>query len=194
MRIIFKRSGKWKLGFSLTEVSLALLVVAVGILGLFGLFPAGLDMSKKAIDETYAAFFADSTFASLRDAAFYEKWDELDDYLAIAPNTFANNQDVFWKDSENLRVIGDGQVYTNIYTASSTMQKWDSGFPLPGDWQMEDHAFKFSLQLTDAPQPDGMASMLKQVTLKIWLDRYADETKVQPLVFYTEIFRHNRDP
>lgn len=184
----------FRAGFSLTEVSLALLVIAVGMLSVVGLFPAGLDMSKRAIDETYAAFFADSTFASFREAALHVPWDELENYLAIGPVTVEDNEDVFWKDSEELRVIGDGQVYTNVYSAASNERKWLSGFPLPESWEAEDHAFKFSFLLTNEPTASGLEPMVKRAILKIWLDRYANEAKVEPMTFYSEIYRHKRVP
>ncbi len=81
------RDNRFRLGFSMTEVSLALLVIAVGLMAVIGLFPASLDQSKKAIDETYATFFAESVFASLKSAQMYVPWNQLDTYEHIPPNT-----------------------------------------------------------------------------------------------------------
>jgi prepilin-type N-terminal cleavage/methylation domain-containing protein len=53
-------------GFTMIEVTLALLVVAVGVLGAFSLIPAGLQTNRKAIDETRAAMFAEMFFNSIR--------------------------------------------------------------------------------------------------------------------------------
>lgn len=54
-----------KRGYSLVEVSLALLVVAIGLLTTFALFPDGLDLSRKSVDATEAAAFADFVLNSL---------------------------------------------------------------------------------------------------------------------------------
>jgi prepilin-type N-terminal cleavage/methylation domain-containing protein len=50
-------------GFTLVEVSLAMLVVGLGLLTVFGLFPTGLNMNKLSIDETQAAMFSEEVFS-----------------------------------------------------------------------------------------------------------------------------------
>lgn len=55
-----------KLGFSLIEVALALLVVSIGLVATIGMLPGGLDNSKRAGDDTQAALFADYVLNSLR--------------------------------------------------------------------------------------------------------------------------------
>ncbi len=52
--------------FSLVEVSLALGVVAFALVGLLGLFPAGLAASRDNANETRAAQLAQSVFTTLR--------------------------------------------------------------------------------------------------------------------------------
>ena len=54
-------------GFSLVEVSLAIFVVGVGLLTLFGLFPAGLNQAVSAQDNTQEALFAEYLFSALRE-------------------------------------------------------------------------------------------------------------------------------
>jgi prepilin-type N-terminal cleavage/methylation domain-containing protein len=53
-------------GFSLVEVCLALLVIGLGLLAVFGLFPSGLAMNKRSIDETQCGMFANDVFDSFR--------------------------------------------------------------------------------------------------------------------------------
>ena len=57
--------GRNKEGYSLVEVSLALLVVAIGLMTIFALIPDGLGLSRKSVDATEVAAFADFVFASL---------------------------------------------------------------------------------------------------------------------------------
>lgn len=53
-------------GFTLVEVALAILVVSVGLLTVFALFPSGLQLQKNAIDDTQAAMFAEMTLDGVR--------------------------------------------------------------------------------------------------------------------------------
>lgn len=53
-------------GFSLVEVALAILVVGLGLLTVFTLFPAGLSMNQKSVDETRAALFAEEVLNGYR--------------------------------------------------------------------------------------------------------------------------------
>lgn len=56
-------------GFSLMEVNLAILVVALGMLTLFALFPAGLKQVETAQATTQEAMFAGHVLSSLRGNA-----------------------------------------------------------------------------------------------------------------------------
>ena len=55
--------------FSLIEVNLAILMIAVGLLGLFTLFPLGLKESEKGIADTQEAMFADTILSALEGNA-----------------------------------------------------------------------------------------------------------------------------
>lgn len=59
---------RWARGFSLVEVSLALLVAGLGLLAVFSLFPAGLTMNRRSIDETQSAMFANDVFDAYRSS------------------------------------------------------------------------------------------------------------------------------
>ena len=54
-----------KAGFSLVEVTLALLVVAVGLTATFALFPEGLKATRSAVDDTEISLFAEYVFTTL---------------------------------------------------------------------------------------------------------------------------------
>ncbi|MBT3191152.1 MAG: hypothetical protein HN341_01225 [Verrucomicrobia bacterium] len=56
-------------GFSLVEVNLAIFVVAIGLLTLFSLFPAGLKEGEAGHADTQAALFAEYALATLRAGA-----------------------------------------------------------------------------------------------------------------------------
>jgi len=52
-------------GYSLVEVTLALLVVAIGLTATFALFPEGLRATRTAVDDTECAMFAEYVFTTL---------------------------------------------------------------------------------------------------------------------------------
>ncbi len=55
-----------KRGFSLIEINLAIFMVAMGMLTLFSLFPAGLKQIESAHESTQEALFGDYVLSSLR--------------------------------------------------------------------------------------------------------------------------------
>ena len=63
-------------GFSLMEVTLAILLVSVGLLSLFALFPLGLRESEMAIVDTHEAQFAEHVLTAMEgNAADITDWD-----------------------------------------------------------------------------------------------------------------------
>lgn len=53
-------------GFSLIEITFALMVLSIGLLAIFHLFPSGLKASIDATADTRTATFAQQTFASIK--------------------------------------------------------------------------------------------------------------------------------
>lgn len=182
-------------GFSLVEVSLALLVVSIGLLAIVGLFPTSLGMGKRAIDETYASFLADSAFASFKGATAYytntTTWTQLNQYKPIAPNTVNYNSDVFWKNSADLQLKADGNVHILKYTAGSTAEKWDGAWVLSPSWSMEDHALRYRLTMTPlSNDPTDPKSRVTTVTLQVWMGEFGSTDPDQAEIFYTELYNH----
>jgi len=179
-------------GFSLVEVSLALLVVSIGMLSLVGLFPASLQMSKNAIDETYASFLADSAFSSYKEVCNVStnyNWGNLETYETIGPNTIRRGLDVFWRNSFNLRLVADGNVHTLLFDAADTPEKWNSTAQAAmSGFELEDHALRYRLSIYD---PDPADPRIRRVMLEIWMGEFGDVAVQKPEVFYTEIFRHD---
>ena len=56
-------------GFTLMEILLAMSILIVGLVGILALFPAGLNATRKAMEDTNAALIAESAYSSLRAAA-----------------------------------------------------------------------------------------------------------------------------
>ena len=60
-----RRRRRARAGYSLVEVTLALLVVAVGLTATFALFPEGLQATRAAVNDTEIGLFADYVFTTL---------------------------------------------------------------------------------------------------------------------------------
>lgn len=58
-----------KFGFSLIEVNLAILLIAVGLLALFSLFPLGLKEGERGLADTQEAMFADTVLSAMEGNA-----------------------------------------------------------------------------------------------------------------------------
>ncbi|MDP2989987.1 MAG: prepilin-type N-terminal cleavage/methylation domain-containing protein [Kiritimatiellota bacterium] len=111
-------------GFSLVEVTLALMVMAIGILSIMSLFPAGLDQNARSIADTHAAFFAEEVFAGLQARA-ETNWAE----LAAAQLPVAASD--MWTNTNRVHVSGIN-VVLNKYEYNT----------------YEDHALRYRLVLT----------------------------------------------
>ncbi len=79
-------------GFSLIEVNMAILVIGMGILVLFSLFPAGLREGEHGLADTHCALFGETVLEGLRGRAHtkdpakqftWAQWSNI--------NTFINN-------------------------------------------------------------------------------------------------------
>ena len=82
------RSSPDSHGFSLIEVNLAILLVAVGLLALFSLFPLGLKESERGLADTQEAMFADTVLSGLEGNAIgmtnWDDWAEIVNFRAKA--------------------------------------------------------------------------------------------------------------
>ena len=154
-------------GFSLVEVALALLVVTVGIMAVFGLFPSGLDAGKASLDETRAAMFAEETFNSFRALAQSpdRTWAN---FMAATP---AATGALLWDDPAGLAPrAGD---HTNEYIPAA-----DPGLG-------PDYVLRYRLQYSD-----GAGGRIKRLRLWVWPDKFGSSNPADAFYFYTEIFRH----
>jgi Tfp pilus assembly protein PilV len=148
-------------GFSLVEVTLAMMVMAIGILTIMSLFPAGLDQNLRSIADTHAAFFAEEVFGGLQATA-ETNWVNLEDFdVPVAASNL-------WGAPVPPNVTNTGMyVSTNKYTYNT----------------YEDHAFRYRLVVTN----DGASGLRKAATLFVWPGEFGSTN--DPAVFYAEFFR-----
>ncbi len=72
LRTRFRRQG----GFNLIEVSLAIVVVGLGIISIFALFPAGLETIRVASAESSNSLFAERILNGVQARAAEMNWTE----------------------------------------------------------------------------------------------------------------------
>jgi len=153
-------------GFSLVEISLALLIVAIGMLAILGMFPAGLDQNARSISDTHAALFAGEVFGSLRVHA-ETNWDGIGSNTILYLSTAGSTN--WYNPSSELDTMLDNNIYTNIYRRRQNTN-------------LIDHAFRYRISLTTN-------GLIKAATLRFWPGEFG--TASNPAMFYSEFFRLN---
>lgn len=164
-------SGR-KAGFSLVEVTLALMVVAVGILSVMSLFPAGLDQNVRSIADTRMAFFAEDVFNGLQ-AWSQDNWDNLNqaEIPVAAADRWEQAADKAWP--TDFKEINGAwpTIWTNNYFIAATPPS-----------EIEKFALRFSYNIiTNHPR-----NTIKGVTLFVWSGEFG--TTNNPTIFYSEFF------
>lgn len=94
-----------KSGFTLIEVSFAVLIVGLGLLTVFSLFPSGLRMAEVDLADTKCALFSQRVFSGMHANALAmtnaATWTNDTFLVAIAANVLGNNSDVVTTDTTN---------------------------------------------------------------------------------------------
>jgi len=150
--------------FSLVEVTLALMVMAIGILTIVSLFPAGLDQNMRSISDTHAAFFAEEIFAGLRVKAETD-WDNLSSF-----EPWVSARDMWDPVPDKIAATGVTNDAGNIMIKTNIYKNGD----------FEDYAVRYLLDFrTNA--------LIKSATLWVWPGEYGGTN--DPNIFYTEFFK-----
>ncbi len=185
-------------GFTLLEVVLAILVVAVGLLAVFGLITFGLDASEKAVGDTLAGIFADDVFNGLRSysiaaadqgnwgnfwSAFaggstsvtfaaWRTWDgTLEKKGALSDSTWSSDGPVYIKCS-----VAGAAAYKATLVCKSFV-----GRPISTP-NLVNHTIRYSL---NAKAASG-GKQWYEVTLKVWPGEFGSMVVQKPITFYSE--------
>jgi hypothetical protein len=186
---------KTRAGYSLVEVTLALLVVAIGLTATFALFPEGLKLSRASVDDTEISMFAEYVFTTLDlTAAKYPGgyrqggpsggvfWNvvQTDDFISLMLS------DKVPTEKFELRASGDLETFYWIpdfygmhggaYDSSNFEDYWTS-------------AFTYILTLEVSDWKGFGSGATTYVLLKVWPGEFpAGVTpKGEPRIFYREI-------
>jgi type II secretory pathway pseudopilin PulG len=102
--------------FNLVEIVIALGIVAIGVTAVMGFLPMGLNASRDAIADNYAADSGDQLLHYL-SSTIQEDWSQLDDFDSVPPNVAAGSGDL-----STWTVIPGTNIYTKVY-ASKTVYR-----------------------------------------------------------------------
>lgn len=181
-----KRSTQ-RSGFSLVEVSLALLVVGVGIMGVFALFPSGLDSARLSQEETRAALFANDTFDTWR--TLFRSGIPMTDLLSIRPASPGND---FWEDGENTvpRVTDTDWANANglttvSYVGSVRNERYAPSWRFDLDKNIPEYTLRYRFVIAD--HPDHFR--VKRAKLLVWPGEFGPTTTNTAHMFYTEFYQ-----
>lgn len=108
--------------FNLVEVVIALGIVAIGVTAVMGFLPMGLNASRDAIADNYAADSGDQLLHYL-SSTIQEDWSQLDNFDSAPPNVAAGSGDL-----STWTVIPGTNIYTKDYggkTAYRILQQTD---------------------------------------------------------------------
>jgi prepilin-type N-terminal cleavage/methylation domain-containing protein len=164
---------KFRPGFTLIEIALALLVLSIGLLAVFGLFPVGIDSNRMALGETRAAMFGEEVLNGVRARAALFDWNNIAGNIILEPPS-----PNMWEEPRDMRIRvvqnPDPEHFdTIIYRASGFRS--DRGY--------EDFAIRYRLEI------DNINQYSKAVRLKVRPGRFGS---TNTYVFYTEIYNYGR--
>ena len=192
-----------KAGFTLVEIALAILVVAIGVLAIFALLSSGLDNSVRAIDDTHAAMFADNVFNGLRavSVSLAEKqnqlvgstncpWETFWDAFSSGTNSITVAAGDVWKGGNGVLAITHG--FHSITFTNITLR--GANDPSIVD-RIVDHGLRYDLTVA-SKLPSGLSpgswgvpylwTNVARVTLKVWPGQFGQTRVEDQLVFYSE--------
>lgn len=185
-----KKKSMRKAGYSLVEVTLALLVVAIGLTSTFALFPEAMKNTRAAVSDTEVALFADYVFSTLAVGAAAKgvnfRIGNTDDYASLVLSQKPSNLEKIELKTDTLAQFYWIPKDDDMGTGGSN--------PEEGEWSLaEDAGFwstAFSYRLSYGKRDKGNDRDTIYATLEVWPGEWksiADEKTFKPYVFYREI-------
>ena len=190
-------------GFTLMEVTLAIAVVAVGVMALFALMSGGLDFSAEAVEDTNSATFANNVFHSLQSKSSMEAandvtgWDAFWYRFKHRQTNVTVAAPMLWNRVRPLpglglpfrqvplSIHGDGDRYSLKYINQSLHDS--------GTTNIVNHVIRYVIDVEfrdDIVYPSSLPpnmTNVAEVTLKVWADEFGSTNDSDAIIYYTEI-------
>lgn len=149
------------------EIALSILVIGVGLMAVFALFPAGMSANKYAVDDTYAAMFAEEVFHGARGRAAMD-WGNIEN-MQIPPRSSQ-----MWADLEQQVVFANKNDFRTIEYNPAAVE------------DLTDYAVRYRFRVEKIN--DNQAYALLEVLAG------AFGPTDDPMFFYTEFFNSSPAP
>lgn len=159
-------------GFSLVEVTMALLIVGVGLVALLGLFPSGLDAASSSMNDIRASTFANEVFNSYRAIATFapEEWPAMNAAWWTMNSKFPPPSVQFDNSASDLRPRANIGMTTNLYIKNG----------------LQEYAIRYELEIDSLGEvPDDRRYYMY---LKVWPGEFGPTTDADAYKFYTEMY------
>lgn len=181
---------KREAGYSLVEVTLALLVVAIGLTSTFSLFPEAMKNTRAAISDAEVALFADYVFSTLAVGAAVEgtqiasRLSDTDDYASLVLSQ---------KHLDKIE-LREGSILQFYWIPKDDDMGTSGGQSDPEAWHLAENAgywsTAFTYRLTCAKRDKGNNRDTIYATLEVWPGEWKSKDiakHMKPYVFYREI-------
>jgi hypothetical protein len=179
-RNVARRSSR--AGFSLVEIALAILVLAVGMLSVFALFPSGMTAAKGVIDDARIVAFKNEVFGTIRDFSQDPRvpWNSINDrtlYGDTAPapaiwETIATDSGI---SADNIVDVGPG-VHYRIYKGK--------------DGRMT-YGLRYQIEFRESAKYAALSVASRrgrEVILWVWPGLFGPTTTNAAQVFFTHVY------
>ena len=164
-------------GFTLVEVTLAIMIVAVGMVSVFALFPTGLQMNGDASDNTRVGMVANMLLSAV--AARLHKDNPNRTSLGNIPFPLPNDR---WFDS-------GGSPLSLVIDATGSEQTVELyGKQDGGGTAYLKHHFRYRITVTSPANPPT------RIKVEVSPNSLRDVTKYPQYVFYRDIANENTTP
>ncbi|MCF7838464.1 MAG: hypothetical protein K9N49_07515 [Candidatus Marinimicrobia bacterium] len=147
-------------------MALAILIVAVGLLAVFGLFPSGLAAGNQVTFETRAGLLADDIFDGLRARALIMDWGTFSSSASVtvsAPN--------LWQGGAGMTMSLPNSTETLNFLSADSLN-------IP------------ELTLRARLESATVGTRILRLKLSVWPGEHGATPEDKAMHFFTEIYRH----